>query len=172
MKKVWMIHERYISTAKYTGMTFNDEKTADEFCKLLNDGDDWYYFSKPLEVYESIEDYKMNNNDAYTKKLWKAIDTLQQSILPDRKEFRIYINEYYGDFTFDELNDILAGNFGKYTVMDHDGYFRHIEDEDLPEIKKEYQRVQQEIEDMKVRLDKYMKELCANMKSKTEEKEM
>ena len=156
MKKIYMIWEADWGN---TGIFFENEKDAEDFCKLKNNKFDidsnahYIYSVKQMKFYNSMEDYKTSENESYEQELKNAIKGLQNSIKKiENNEYLFCVNvdgEYYQYFSLRLFEEVL-NNFkeNKYTISQpgHESYLfgykcgdsRYLTKEDLPKVEEGY----------------------------------
>ena len=170
MKKVWMIYRYMFHSMKYTGISFSDEKAANDYCELSNQQftDAVEYYCMPIDVYDSVEDYKKLNEEIYRTELFKGIEALHQKTTDPSVGFEIFVvDNFHNNFTLEEIKKIMTGdNYKEFTVGKNNGEFRFMTKEDLPFVQKEYERVLKEIEEMKTKLNGYSKEYFTDITNK------
>ncbi len=181
-----------------TGIFFDDEKVAKEFCELKNNryriGSEahYNYLVKSMDFYNSMEDYKISQKKYYKHELKVAIKGLKESIEEiESNNFYFYVdlddgscNGYHISCNLKKFEEIL-NNFREehYTVRTfsseyYDTETIYLSKKDLPKIKKAYKEAKKELNHMKTTLIKYQKEfveLCGSEKQtakKAEEKEL
>lgn len=178
-----------------TGIFFENEKDAEEYCKLKNNSyainyeAHYSFIVKPMTFYNSMEDYKTIKNKDYKDELKDAIAGLKESIEKIQKNnysFDVRLNDgYYLRCDLEEFEEIL-NNFkeeryyvstpGYETFLGYEpGKSRYLTKEDLPIVEKGYKKAKQQLSDMKITLKRYQKEyveLCGSKKENKEEKEL
>lgn len=194
MKKIYMIWEEDWGN---TGIFFDDEKAALEYCQLKNDN-----FSnghapftiKQMTYYKDMEDYKILNAKDMKWQLRDAIKGLKE-VIDNIKNNRHYFvvklkGGYYLDCSLDRFEEILtegkenkfknkhyfASTPGYETFLGYEyGKSREVKIDDLPAIEESYKKAKEELNNKEKRLKKYQKEyveLCGIKKENEKEKEL
>ncbi len=192
MKKIYMIWEDDWGN---TGIFFDNEKDAKEYCALLNNGHvigscgHYRYSYKIFKSFNTMQDFKTEKKADYKNYLKDAIKALKESI-NEVKRNRYYFNvnfgdSYYADFSLEHFENVL-NNFKEdyYSASQpsyetyigyHYGKNRCLTKEDLPIIKEAYKKAKLELKNMQKTLKQYQKEyveLCGKTNNPKEEKEL
>ena len=159
-----------------TSLCFTNEEDAEKYCEIENDNRDLYdgkpYSYRTQEQYNSFEEYKANNKGHY-KKLYKSIlKNLDESISRIKENKHYFSVEFEREiqyrFTMKEFEEAV-NNFKEKRyyarqpeyceTLTHEAETRYLTKEDLPIIKKGYEKAKRLLQSLENKRVQYAKEL-------------
>lgn len=183
MKEIYMIWEADWGN---TGIFFDDEQKAKEYCEFRNDRYDIdsdahrTFFPKKMKMFDSMEDYKKSKSDWYLGELKDAIKGLEESldrIKTGRHYFEVQINKKHViGLSLKGFETFFAEGPQKtpYSVP-YNFEIISLKEKHAPAILVGYEKAKKEIAHLEKKLDAYKKEyskLKAENRNNNEEKEL
>lgn len=173
-----------------TSLCFTNEEDAEKYCEIENDNRELYdgkpYSYRTQEQYDSFEEYKANNEKFY-KELYKSIIKNLGESIARIKENKHYFSveferEFQYKFTMKEFEEAV-NNFKENhyyarqpeycETLTHEAEARYLTKEDLPIIKKGYEKAKKLLKNLEDRRVQYTKELeKLNQKENNSEEEL
>ena len=104
MKEVYMIYEKDLG---HTGVTFEDEKSAQEYLKLLNETVyNAPYYLKKNTLYTNLDEYIDNNKLNMIEMLKKSIEVMTDRYTDYKLKFKNGIHE----MNYDCIKEVVKKN--------------------------------------------------------------